>query len=212
VADHFLLLFTLGALVKQVAEMMKVYDPIKDQADAAAESAKAAARQANDAERATIQAARAWVGPSDAAPDGDVKPADAPLSAIVRYQNSGREPATRFISATPDRFAVSDEDDRIGNAWKHIEGDVANCMTTLPPPNGQVVYPSSFSAYSVVITFPKEMLEQDALTGNKMLIIQGCFVYVTTGMVHHSTWCYYYRAGTTKRDHLSICTAGNYAD
>ncbi|HME23516.1 MAG TPA: hypothetical protein VKI44_19695 [Acetobacteraceae bacterium] len=210
-ATILLLGLTVIVVSWQVYEMRAVYDPIKEQASAAAINAAAASRQADNAERALIQATRAWVGPSEANLEADPKN-ETPVDARITYQNTGKEPAIQFAFTTPDRFTTTDEDDRSGRNSARIAGDVNACRTTLPSPNGQVIYPTSFSAYTVGVTFPKEMIGQEEAEGKKFLIIQGCFVYVTTGRVHHSMWCYLYKTGQTKKEHLNICAVGNYAD
>jgi hypothetical protein len=64
---------TFGAVCYQVYEMIKVYEPIKDQAKAATEQATAAGIQAENAKQSVatardsmIAAQRAWVGPISA--------------------------------------------------------------------------------------------------------------------------------------------------
>jgi hypothetical protein len=74
-----------------------------------------------------------------------------------------------------------------------------------------VIYPSQSPAYNNSFPVPKDIVNQ-VVNDNKALIFQGCFAYGTANKVGHSAWCYYYRAGVSLKEHLSICGLGNYAD
>jgi len=39
-------------------------------------------------------------------------------------------------------------------------------------------------------------------------VVQGCVVYDTFEKTRHSAFCYFYKAGATKPEHLNLCTGG----
>jgi hypothetical protein len=60
--------------------------------------------------------------------------------------------------------------------------------------------------------FPADQVDEDVVTGKKLLFIQGCFAYRTFGKVRHTAFCFFYREGQTKPENLNTCLGGHYAD
>ena len=56
------------------------------------------------------------------------------------------------------------------------------------------------------------MIDDDVMSGKKIILLSGCFAYQTGGAVHHSAYCYFYQNGRVDFSHLAICQSGNYAD
>lgn len=83
-----LLIATTGGIYWQIHEMIKVYGPIKRQADAAASQIAITSGQLG----VMKQEGRAWIGPT-AFTFADPSSADEPLKILVDYLNYGREPA-----------------------------------------------------------------------------------------------------------------------
>jgi len=93
-----LVTLTLVAIGWQVHEMIKVYEPIRSQAEAARIQADALIKQVETSTKAMESAQRAWVG----AENISLTSAPAlgePIDIWIHYQNSGREPATGFFYA-----------------------------------------------------------------------------------------------------------------
>jgi hypothetical protein len=132
---------TLIAVCWQVHEMIKVYQPIKDQADAAIKSADAAMKQAINSERTLIQAQRAWVGPRNAT--FAAEPAvGKPIEMTVEYQNSGHEPATSFVYFV-DSFAIEPAEEANGAAAGRIAKYMTACRDNKERQGGSVIYPTT---------------------------------------------------------------------
>lgn len=213
-----LLLATVIAVGWQVNEMIKVYGPIKDQAEAqqrAADAAKAqsvaANKQTENTGKALEQGQRAWVGPGSATIDA-APTVGKPIIASITYQNTGREPARDFIyNANP--IAVSASDDADGKLAAQISQYMKRCFATPSRENAGVVYPSTgFGGSTLSITYKGNLVDQAMVDSKKLLIIQGCFAYRTFEKVHHSAFCYFWRSDTSKAPNLNICANGNNAD
>lgn len=120
-----LIALTFTAVCYQVHEMIKVYDPIRDQAVAANDSAKAtnlsataSVKVADDSERSLVAGSRAWVGPTDAKITSGSPVEGKPIKIVVSVRNSGREPArdvrwipTRNVSAKGDETTLNQKVD-----------------------------------------------------------------------------------------------------
>ncbi len=227
-----LIAMTFGAVCWQVHEMIKVYGPIKLQADAAKVQANAAQKSAESASReadaakaqaeamtkqtetsaqAIVAAGRAWVGPRDARLES--KPVAAKKNkAIVEYQNTGKEPAVGFVyTAFP--FVVTAAEDTSGASAKTMLENMQKCINTQPAMLAGVVFPTSgFNAGNLTTSIDETLIDQDVVDGNKIIVMQGCFAYQTGNITHHSAFCFFYKADQTDIAHLNICRSGNYAD
>ncbi|HXL12579.1 MAG TPA: hypothetical protein VN941_01270 [Bradyrhizobium sp.] len=225
----FLIAATFTAVCYQVYEMIKVYEPIREQAEAsgkqaieakraadatvkAAEAAikqsEIAAKQAEYAEKSLTQAQRAWIGPTNASFVTEPKVGE-PLDIAIFYQNSGREPALNF-SYEADLFPVGEQSSEFGN---RVVPFMTKCLerNTLQP--GQVVYPSSgFSQYNLSMKSAPELVDDAVVSGEKVIVLQGCFVYLTGQIMRHSFFCYFYKSKFSKISNLNICQAGHSAD
>jgi hypothetical protein len=201
-----LIAFTFAAVCWQVREMMRVYEPISDQAKATAKSAEA-----------TASSQRAWVGPSTVTLNGIQK--DKGMIATIAYQNSGREPAVSFYPGTATKL-YSLEEWNGGDATKEIMAESGQCLKINNLPSGlQVVYPTTgFSAYQLTIDTEKLseankiLVTDDIISGKSIATFKGCFSYKTAKEIHHSAFCFYYLASATTLPNLSICNVGNEAD
>ena len=98
--------------------MIKVYDPIKEQADASkkaadatTKAADAATKQSENSDEALIVSSRAWVGPIDAKIVGTVE-LEKPVKAAISIRNTGRQPAKNF-RWIPEHFIAIGEEDRV---------------------------------------------------------------------------------------------------
>lgn len=221
----FLLFVTVVAIGWQVNEMIKVYKPIKDQADAAgraadyardtakaaSEQSKAATAQAQKSDLALEEAQRAWIGPDNATIDA--APTVGKTATIsITYHNTGREPARGFIyGVNPFPFLVSDE--KKGKLGPIFAKYMQACFAEKPRANAGVVYPSTgFGGATLTTTIDGKKIDQAVIDGKSEFIVQGCFVYETFQKPHHSAFCYFWRGDISKPPNMNICMSGNNAD
>lgn len=214
---------TLFAILWQVHEMIKVYGPIKQQADAESlaasaaleesknsqRTAKAADAQSASAEKALALGERAWVGPYNASLAGD--PAiGAPFDVSVEYQNTGHEPAINFQPYTRITSAPVDWNK---HPTKEFSAFVGGCKdTSKEDPGGSVVFPSlGFSRYTMDAK-QTDVVDQGVFSGTKVVLVQGCFRYRTVNQPHFSYFCFFYKKNLTKLANLNICPTGHDAN
>src|SRR5205814_10731132 len=104
--------------------------------------------------------------------------------------------------------------DNSGMVGLRINAYLSKCLSLQERQSGQVIYPTTGfgSGVSLSTTIAAENIDDDVVSGKKLLIVRGCFVYRTFEQVRLSAFCYFYRGDMTKAAHLNICTGGNYAD
>ncbi|MGD0027296.1 MAG: hypothetical protein ABSC37_22220 [Xanthobacteraceae bacterium] len=166
---------------------------------------------------ALIASSRAWVGPLTTTVNAIQK--DKGIEGTVQYQNTGREPASDFLSSFFSKVYSIDEWDN-GTAAKEITSAAASCLTISNLPRGlQVIYPNTgFSAYQIHFDTGqgdvpnKIIVTDDMISGKSIFKLQGCFTYKSIREFHHSAFCYFYKANVTTLPNLSICNFGNDAD
>jgi hypothetical protein len=141
-----LIFATFIAVCWQVHEMVKVYGPISEQAQAARDSAKAnveaaqaATKQSENSDKALIEGQRAWVGPSNAQSDGDPI-AGKSYDVIITYQNTGREPATENIF---DFLGFTEDIAQDPIITEKVTSFLNACINRWQPGGGSVVYACS---------------------------------------------------------------------
>lgn len=202
-----LIVATLIAIGWQVREMIRVYEPIREQAEASNKAANAAAASQ-----------RAWVGPLSATVNSGIQK-DKGITAIITYQNSGREPAASFYTAWAVKlYSLADWNN--GAATKDIMTFSSECLkVTNLPPGLQVVYPNTgFGSYQISFDTEKQaeankiIVTDDIISGKSIVAVKGCFTYKSLKEFHHSAFCFYYLANMTVLPNLSICNVGNDAD
>jgi hypothetical protein len=175
--------------------------------------ADAALRQATNSERTLIQSQRAWVGPRNAAFTAEPS-VGKPIELTIEYVNSGREPATAVVSSA-DAFAVSEDDNSNGTLGARIEEYLNACRNTNKWQGGSVVYPTTSGfggGYTLSSKTNDNLVDEAVGKGEKVVIVHGCFLYLTIDPPKHTYFCYFYKQGVTKLQNLSICMAGHYAD
>lgn len=207
---------TLVAIGWQVREMVRVYGPISDQAQASRDSAKAnieaaqaATRQSENSDKALTESQRAWVGPSNAYSSGDPV-AGHPYDVTLQYQNTGREPA---IENSINMTAFTETVQRDQDATQKIIEFRNTCIDRWQPNGGNVVFPSiANTTYSSFKSIDATTIDADVANGTKTIFLTGCFVYKTLDGYHRSSFCYFFKKGITKPANWNICEIGNYAD
>ena len=199
-----LLFCTVIAIGWQVYEMVRVYGPVKEQAEASV-------RQAINSDKALVEAQRAWVGPQNAAITAELA-IGKPIEVTITYQNTGREPALGFVYIV-DTFSVTIADDKKGVTAQRSAIGMSQCKSDNKWQGGSVVYPATgFSSYSLFSKTKDDFVDDPLIKGDKIFIVQGCFLYRTFDTPHHSYFCYFYKTGLSKIQNLNICPGGHDAD
>jgi hypothetical protein len=198
-----LLALTAAAIFRQLDEMVKVYGPIKEQAEAA----KAAATAANDN---IIAGNRAWIVPGNVSIQQMV--AGARVDAVVNYTNAGHQPAKLERGLLFRTFTKTDW-------WSSPSGFVLRslsnaCMSKQDFTPTSIVYPSTAYQLSTVTNASGAIYaDSTLLNGDTVLAITGCFIYSTFEKIHHTSFCYYFqKISTPDIGRLTVCEAGNDAD
>ena len=156
-----------------------------------------------------IASERAWVGPRNARSDNPTIGKD--LKIIIDYQNTGREPAIKTIYDV-DVFA---SEINVPAATTKVEDFIGKCKIAWKPTQAQVVFPTGGglgNGYALNKTIKATEIDQDVIDGNKSLIVDGCFVYESTNIIHFSSFCYYFTAKRTEPQNWNICVSGNDAN
>jgi hypothetical protein len=204
-----LLAITMFAIISQVIEMRKVYEPIRDQAKAALDQAAAAKDATIAARDATVTSSRAWIGPTGATINKEPT-RDSGIKIDVTYINSGKQPGTGLsVTGSPVIMDASNIDGILNLFAKNIN----DCIFAASIGGGEVVYPTTgFSTYQEHLTITKDQIDDGLIAGTKAIFIPGCFTYETFGESHHSAFCFLYRKGLTTVPNLNFCTGGSYAN
>jgi hypothetical protein len=181
------------------------------QANAAQKQAQALADSATVAHDNMILAERAWVGPNNAAFSAD--PAvGKPIEITIAYQNTGRQPALNFIYDA-NSFSDLAMFDPKGTAQQATSVYMEACKAQMQWSGGSVIYPTTgFSTYNLNTKSNDDVVDQTITSGDKLIYVQGCFLYRTFDAPRHSYFCFFYKQGQTKIQNLNICPTGHYAD
>ena len=220
----FVIVVTLGLFWQasifneQLVEAKKVFGPLKDQADAskkaadsASKAAEAMTRQTEISEKALIQSQRAWVGPRNARFESQPTVGQK-NKLVVEYQNTGNEPALG-IGFYVEPFTATLAEDSNGDVAKKLIAYVTKCSKLPSFAGAGVAYPTSgLNASNLTAPIEDLMIDDDVMSGKRIILLSGCFAYQTGGAVHHSAYCYFYQNGRVDSGHLAICQSGNYAD
>lgn len=185
-----------------------------------------------EARDATMRANRAWLTPNRSR---YVVPPSAggPAKIEIIYGNSGHEPAEGFVAQ--QEFATV-QSGLVGNISSYDLLDHAEfvgaqttfskiCDQANPPPEGTLDEgPPQYPSSPYELTYPLKVDAgslphyADIVSGNRTLIIHGCFAYRTFGRIHKSEYCMFIAApqGTGFADaewpHSSMCLRLNSAD
>jgi hypothetical protein len=195
--------------------MIKVYEPIKDSADAAKTSADAARRTVDVSE----DGVRAWIAPTNFS-FVDLNNANDPLRVRVSYQNVGREPAIKVKNRSPSAIItnVTEQWGTLSNWHEEMFKPENICVDMNKTDVTSVVYPTTnVSAEIYIPTFDK-MDRSTLLTRVKeqraIYIVMGCFTYETLKNEKYSAFCGVLMPDTNKdisNWHFGPCPAGNEA-
>jgi hypothetical protein len=192
-----LLAITMIAIIFQVIEMRKVYEPIRNQAEL---------MQNN-----MVADHRAWIGPSGATIGQPI--IDKPISAKLLYNNTGRQPAPLVINVniipyTYEEWTVS------GAATAGINAFHDSCFNEIfgfKP--SSIAFPGlSANEYQYNLPDSGVTADQSVLAGDKVVVVLACFSYKSYNTIRHTSYCGFDLSGTTVSTTLSYCPVGNDAD
>jgi hypothetical protein len=152
----------------------------KDLASAAKDQADAARQGIIAARDNIIAGSRAWVGPNGATIEA-APVAGNPVTLLIAYQNTGRQPATGFVSSF-DQFVITLDEDKMGVTAAKLTKNLVECKAKQPTPGVQVVYPSiGFASTNSGINIDKSLIDDKVVSGDKIIGVTGCFAYETFG-------------------------------
>ena len=204
--------FTFVAVCWQVYEMVQVYEPIRQQAEAAAVAADAAIKQSASSEAALIQSQRAWVGPQNASLASEPM-VGKPLEITITYNNYGHGPASGLVWSIEPFIMHAGED---AAAFAKMTNVMTECRERTMWPGGAIAYPGvggfGASGYALYHRTADDFVTDEVSKGNDIIVVQGCFSYRTFDIPKRSYFCYFYRQGFTKIPNLNICLAGHDAN
>jgi hypothetical protein len=155
---------------------------------------------------------RAWVGPLSAGFPNGLPQVGNPGTVTVQYHNTGREPAIDvFADLSP--YVVTLTEDQQGVSATHIAEYVGRCRATQPVIGSQVVFPTTgFSAYTTARIIEGELIDWNIMYGTSLIFITGCYVYTTLGIIHRTSFCFFFQNGPKMTPQNWIfCPTGNYA-
>jgi hypothetical protein len=206
-----LLIATTLGVYWQIHEMIKVYEPI--------------AEQAHSAEENRIADQRAWIGVVGANADPFVVTSPAtPIGTTIFYADTGREPARLSISSHEFTFP--------GDTWSnrkfpikimewHDECFAIHDKFDTTVRNGQatrtsVAFPTLGQNWWAWYSPPPKdgavVADDDVISGRKVIIILAYFMYTSVDVVRHTTFCGVDVLGKEVSTTFSLCPVGNDAD
>jgi hypothetical protein len=190
-----LLSVTMLAIVFQVIEMKRVYEPIRQQGDTA------------------IIEKRAWIGPSGVIITEEPV-IGQPIKTTASYVNTGKSPAGLFNSMIPYNFSRNDWNN--GSACQVLINFKNFCMGSKENVSIQTtVWPSTgLSSYTLAypvgdINGPIVKNSVDLQSSAKIFALAVCFVYNDLIGFHHTVTCSYATPGKVRAGPLNICSCGN---
>jgi hypothetical protein len=206
---------------KQADDLIKanvaLAESAKKQAEAAASQAAAAVESVKIARDNLLAAERAWIGPTAAAMNTPIQ-LNNPIKVTINYGNTGRQPAQAITLLGSKTYSIDDWNGGV-IAAKDIDDFRKGCMNanvTLAP-TMLVVYPTTgFQSYMMNLDSASKnnpenlryVASDKLISGDEIFALTGCIVYKTVETVHHSAFCYYYRANITQPNNLSFCSIG----
>ncbi len=206
---------TLGAIQGQLNEMKSGSVDAHNLAQSAADQARAAAQSAATAQENFLSSQRSWVGTIGANLAAGI--VGSILRGNVVYVNSGREPAKIQISL--DEYTFSSDEWNNGFAVNAIDHKSVECARSNLIQGDRFAWPTNgFNSYN--ISFPNGTVPQrgiiiwtpEMVSGQAVITVQGCILYMTVNTIHHTSFCYYFKARETDASHLGICTVGSGAN
>jgi Na+-transporting methylmalonyl-CoA/oxaloacetate decarboxylase gamma subunit len=201
-----LLALLMVGLYWQVREMIAVYGPIRDQAEAAKKSAEAATRLSEAADQSLLAVQRAWIAPRLAYFLAEPV-AGKPVEMWIEYRNTGRNPADDVVGEFKALAIRPGDFDDGSETRSKMRAFAEQCQAYSQWSGGTVIYPTFESARSYLVGFklPDDLVDKDVARGEKLILVQYCFRYRTFEIPRHSLVCYYYRKGVSVRNNLNLC-------
>jgi hypothetical protein len=176
-----------GATEKYTTESKRLADAAELSAKNAEVTANAAKTSAETSQKEYVANQRAWIAPMGMVLDEAIEK-DKTIGFTLYYDNTGRGPARNVahISASRGVRPVP-----AGHGWTELQaGDDDICGEISSKEGMPTVYPSSTPQY--FMSSNTSFSADDAyVQGNTVLIVKGCFRYLTFGTVHDSAYCYY---------------------
>lgn len=162
---------------------------------------------------------RAWVGAFGAKLNAALTP-NNPIEATIYYGNVGKAPATHFAQLSGSHFWTVNQWNN-GEAIKELSEWARHCLASDGNnAYGSVVFPYGSSPNSINYNTSTNLVPgqvgrvvpTDFWNRKQIFTAVECFVYRNEDAVRHTSSCFFFEAGTTDPNNLSICASGNEAD
>lgn len=161
-----------------------------------------------------VASSRAWIAPANAYFTSDIAK-NVALAWEVQYRNVGRSPALDTHAVwNLQQIPGSKFDDNSFNAFIEADDFSTSCKNLGTVIGADAAYPDQPDGYKLMFTNHLTTWVNDGIIqGDTAVVLQMCFAYRTMDEVHHTSFCYFYRAGVSPPNkQMNICTAGNHAD
>ena len=208
----------LGDRLDNLSKAMSDRDAdVKKSAEASERALALAHRQATALENANKIASdalavgrRAWVGVVNARIDGRLE-RNADLDILIDYRNTGHEPATDLaVIATP--LVIEAEKRAEPATMSRLQQFADRCLAESYV-GAALAFPNDEGTPYQAETVVKAGDVDDAMVdGRKLVIVETCIVYMSSGAIHHSAACHFFQGGRTPPDRFAVCAKGAAAD
>jgi hypothetical protein len=144
---------------------------------------------------------RAWLAPARAELRAFVL--QAPLDYVVKFGNTGRDPAFAFV-AQQEKGVI---DNPRGESWYAVFPQTTLkdiCSKTTASNTGQTFFPSGRGEFDYNVTENGFKLSREIISGDKLVFVHGCFAYRTFEKERKSEWCFIFEPGFDPATHNVI--------
>jgi hypothetical protein len=171
------------------AQSRRLADAAELSARTSEKTANAATTSAETVREEYVANQRAWIAPMGMVLAEPVEK-DKPIEFTLTYPNTGKEPARNVAHISASRGTVPPT---AGHSWTEIKGGPGEMCDEISSEKGMPsVYPSATTTYFYTSNTSFNA-DNGYLQGNTVLIVKGCFRYLTFGTIHQSAYCYYLR-------------------
>ena len=158
---------------------------------------------------ALVASNRAFITPVGMRLTGPVE-AGKELPFDIIYLNSGR--TTAIFNRAIETIAVSDPAPAPNGSVIAGRNPTCDGLSVFGAPNFSVT--NDTAEHWFAGAFDRDLLSQEVVSGQKALVVRGCFKYSTLEELHRSEFCYVARIGdrTSDATNTIFCKDGNFSD
>ena len=158
---------------------------------------------------ALVASNRAFITPVGMRLTGPVE-SGKELPFDIIYLNSGR--TTAIFNRAIETIVVSDPAPAPNGSVIAGRNPTCDGLSVFGAPNFSVT--NDTADHWFVAAFDRNLLSQEVMSGQKALVVRGCFKYSTLGELHRSEFCYVARIADRISDGTNtiFCKDGNFSD